>query len=504
MIRAAGVLMPISSLPSAHGFGTMGKAAREFVDFLADSGQTYWQMLPLGPTGFGNSPYQCLSSYAGNPYFIDLDELKEDGLLTAAELKKAVMFKTEDEADYGLLYKERIPLLRRACARLPHLAPEDYFTFLEEEKHWVKDYAVFMAIKQAQKGKTWVSWPEELRIHDSQAVCEAAAENREEVVFWLRVQYLFYKQLKALKAYCEKKGIRVIGDLPFYVASDSVDVWSHPEQFEMKSDHTMAYVSGMPVDGANPEGQKWGNPLFDWNRMRSEGYRWWLDRAMHQFRFCDVLRIDHFRGYQSYFAVPADGHPKDGRFEQGPGLELFRKLDERSGKRPLLLEDLGHLTPDFLVMVRESGYPGMRILQYAFDPNDPGSLYMPFQYDHNTAAYTGTHDNNTLKGWYEDKNEKKRIERAKKYFGAHDDDDLTDVFLRGLYGSVSDLAIVPMQDLLGLGSEARFNDPSGNGVPWTWRMLKGSVSKSLTAKLKEMMLLYCRNNWEANKDENAM
>ncbi len=504
MIRSAGVLLSLTSLPSPYGIGTMGESAREFVDFLADAGQTYWEILPVGPTGFGNSPYQPLSSFAGNPYLIDLDELVKDGLLKEKDLKGIKWGKDPEHADYGVLYNERYQVLKKACARLPLFHPEEYFAFLEKEKGWLKDYAVFMAIKNDRKGAAWFSWPEELRRHDSEEVKREAVRLYEDVIFWQRLQYLFFRQYDALKKYANDRGILLIGDLPFYMANDSIDVWSHPEQFELDHSFEMTFTSGMPGYGEDDPGQKWGNPLFNWNRMRSEGYDWWIRRTEFQFRLCDVLRIDHFKGYESYYAIPAqDKDARNGHWEKGPGLELFRRMEERLGKKPLILEDLGVLTPEFLQMVKDSGYPGMRILEYAFDPNDPGSIYMPFQYDKNCVVYTGTHDNDTLAGWMKDKNNKPRIERAKKYLNLTREEGYANGILRAAYASPADLAVIPLQDLLGLGSEARMNDPSGSTNPWSWRTLPGSCTEKLAASLKERMLLYCRNNWNVKpKAEN--
>lgn len=498
MIRSAGILMHITSLPSPYGVGTMGKAAREFVDFLAASGQLYWQILPAGPTGFGNSPYQALSSYAGNPYLIDLDDLIEEGLLTKEEVKEVKWQKNKTQVDFGILYNERYKILRLAAGRLASAHPKEYLDFLRSEKSWLRDYAVFMAIKNDRKGAAWLSWPKELRIHNSDTVRQEAERLKEDVIFYERMQYLFFRQFRALKKYANDRGILLMGDLPFYVAADSIDVWSHPEQFDINDNYEMTFVSGFPADGGNPKGQKWGNPLFNWNRMRNEGYSWWIDRMAFQTMMYDAIRIDHFQGYEKFFAIPAnDPDAVNGHFEKGPGLELFRKMEERLGKITIILEDLGQLTPEFLQMVKDSGYPGMRILEYAFDPNDPGSLYMPFQYEKNTVVYTGTHDNDTLAGWLKDPANKARVERVTKYFGLTKTEGLTWGILRGAYASTSDLAIIQMQDILGLDSRSRMNDPAGTIQPWTWRAQPGVFTKEISSRLKEMMLLYCRNNWNA-------
>ena len=497
MIRSAGILMPITSLPSEYGIGTMGKAAREFIDFLADAGQTFWQILPIGPTGYGNSPYQSLSSFAGSTYLIDLDDLIRDGYLKQEECDAVVWYKDIEHVDYGILYNERNKLLHKATDRLALRHPDAYLDFLRTSS-WLRDYAVFMAIKDHQKGKPWTQWPHELRRHNSDEVRRLAEECKDEVLFYERVQFFFFQQMKAMKKYANDSGIQIIGDLPFYIAADSIDVWSHPEQFEMNDRSEMTFVSGFGPDGAHPRGQKWGNPLFNWEHMRHDNYRWWIDRVAHLDSMCDMIRIDHFQGYNAFFAIPAnDEDATRGHWRKGPGLDLFRQMEQRLGKLQIIVEDLGQLTPEFMAMVRESGYPGMKILQYAFDPNDPGSIYMPFQYDHNSVVYTGTHDNDTLMGWKNDKNQTARIKRAAEYLGLNEKEGFTWGILRAAYGSVCDLAIVQMQDLLELGSEARFNDPSGKSPAWTWRAKPGVFKKELAAKLKEKMLLYCRNNWQA-------
>ncbi len=490
-MRSAGVLLAISSLPSPYGIGTLGKEAYHFVDFLVAAGQRYWQILPIGPTGFGNSPYQSLSSYAGNPYYIDFDMLVEDGLLTKKEIEDIAWGK-EGTIDYGLLYQNRYAVLKKATDRLPLVHPEDYFSFLEKESYWLQDYAIYMAIKQDQNGKSWQTWPKELRDCHSPEVFAKAKELQEEVLFYERIQYLFYTQYQTLKEYATKNGIQIIGDLPFYVAEDSIDVWSHPEQFDLDEDHKMRYVSGMGPDCGCPEGQKWGNPLFDWQRQREEGYHWWMERAEHAFRFCDVLRLDHFQGYDTCFAIPFDGTPAEGCVRQGPGLEVFHRLEEAIGKKEFIVEDLGQLTPEFMEMVKESGFPGMRILEYAFDPNDPGSIYNPWQYEKNSVAYTGTHDNNTLAGMEVDPNEQERVAQAKEYLGISKEEGFVQGMLRGVWASSSDMAIIPMQDLLGLGSEARMNDPTGKTPCWSWRLVPDYDCKELAARIKHKMKLYCR------------
>ncbi len=493
MNRSAGVLMHITSLPSPYGIGTMGKEAYAFVDFLAEAGQTYWQMLPTGPTGYGNSPYQALSSYAGNPYLIDLDLLCEEGLLEQEELEEINWGNDEEHVDYGKLYDHRFQVLRQACSLLPTKDPKEYFAFLKEEKNWLKDYAIFMAIKDDRKGEAWVNWPQELRNHKSEAVQQEALRLTDSVMFYTRVQYLFYKQLKALKKYANEKGIQIIGDLPFYIAADSSDVWVSPEQFVMdENTFQIKEVSGMPCDNANPNGQKWGNPLFDWEKMKNDGYTWWCERVKHVLQGCDVLRIDHFQGYHSYFSVPSSGEAKDGHWVNGPGLAPFHKLEEQIGKTEIIVEDLGYLSEEFKQMIKQSGYPGMRILEYAFDQNDTYSLYMPFNHEKNSVVYTGTHDNSTILSWA--KNEKARASRMCAYLGT-DGKDVVDTMLRCMYASASNVAIAQIQDWLKLDDSSRMNDPSNGKDAWCFRVKKGALNSTLAKKMKAMMLMYARNNW---------
>lgn len=499
--RRAGVLMHISSLPSNYGIGTFGKAAYDFVDFLAEAGQTYWQMLPLGPTGYGNSPYQSLSSYAGNPYFIDLDLLMDAGLLKKEEVE-GIDWGEEETVDYGKLYNNRYRILSIATKRLDQAFPEDYLSFLKSEKDWLHDYAIFMAIKEDRNGESWVKWPKALRNHASKEVKDEAYRLKDRVLFYERVQYLFYQQMDHLKKYANEKGIRIIGDLPFYLASDSIDVWVNPEQFSMdETTHTMQYVSGFPADSGNPEGQKWGNPLYNWDYMKSESYAWWIQRAKHVLRSCDVLRIDHFQGYHSFFAVPANGEASEGHWVEGPGLLPFQELKKAIGNVDIIVEDLGQLTAEFKQMIAESCFPGMRILEYAFDPNDPYSLYMPFNHEKNSVVYAGTHDNHTLLGWKKDPNEKNRIGRVLEYLGIQDDSNFVENMLRCLYRSPSNTAIAQMQDLLGLDDASRMNDPANYENAWQFRCKQGAYNSVLAKKVKAMMLLYARNNWDIKEEK---
>lgn len=478
MQRSSGILMPIPSLPGSYGIGSIGKSAKQFIDFLAASSIRYWQILPLGPTGYGNSPYQPLSSFAGNPYLIDLDWLAEHHYLKKEELPAV---EEEDWIDYGRLYKQRIVLLKKACARMPEVNPDDYLSFVKEEQSWLKDYTEFMAVKDSQQGRSWQQWPQDLRTRQSEAVGEVIAKHHDSAVFYQRVQYLFFRQYKELREYAKQKDVQIIGDLPFYMAPDSIDVWAHPEQFSLNPDGSLSACAGMP-------GQVWGNPLFNWERMQQDGYAWWIRRAMFQYRFCDMLRIDHFQGFFRYYAI--DPNTGEGQWCQGPGQDLFDRLEQANGRKEMLVEDLGELDDAFKAQVKASGFMGMRILEYAFDEKDPGSWYMPFQYAlRNACVYTGTHDNNTLMGWIKD--EPERAQRACAYFGCTKKE-LWQVMLKCVWGSPCDLAIVQAQDILRLAGTERTNNPYGGTHNWCWRAKTGAFDAALAAWLKENMKLYCR------------
>lgn len=501
MDRGAGILLPITSLPSKYGIGTMGKSAREFADFLHESGQMYWQILPIGPTGYGDSPYQSFSSFAGNPYWIDLDDLVEDGLLKKSDFNKINWGDDEHKVDYGLIYKNRFDVLKIACKNLDQYAPSDYLTFLEEEKEWLYDYALFMAIKDQQGGVAFLEWDDELKLRDPVALQEKAMELQEEMKFYVRMQYLFFKQWASLKDYVNDLGIKIIGDVPIYVSSDSQDMWANPEQFQLDEEHKPIEVAGCPPDGFAKDGQLWGNPLFDWDHMRNEGFAWWKKRVKHQMKLVDILRIDHFRGFESYYAIPYGAKTaKNGRWKKGPGVELFKELESSLGELNIIAEDLGFLTQDVLDMVKETGYPGMKVLQFAFDSRDTGSGYLPHMYTENSIVYAGTHDNDTILGWM-DTAPKDAVEMAIEYLHMDKKEGYNWGMIRGAFGSVSRIAIMQMQDILGLGSEARMNIPATSSDNWTWRMDQKALKKPLAKKLYHETELYGRLLVEETSEE---
>lgn len=491
-MRKAGILMPISSLPSPCGIGTLGAEARAFVDFLEAGGQSCWQILPIGPTGYGDSPYQSFSSFAGNPYFIDLVTLEEEGLLEEKEYRDLFWGEDPAKVDYGLLYKTRYPVLRKACQRLLAQGREDFFHFCEAEKNWLEDYALFMALKDRHGGASWFEWEPELRLRKGPALEKAKKELAEETDFWKAVQYLFFRQWKALKEYANAKGIGIIGDLPIYVSADSADVWANQKQFQLDNEGRPTEVAGCPPDGFSADGQLWGNPLFDWEEMRKDGYAWWLWRIAFQFRLYDTLRIDHFRGFDSYYAIPyGEDTARNGRWRPGPGIEFFRKVNQTLGEKDIIAEDLGFLTPSVRQLLKDSGYPGMKILEFAFDSRDSGSDYLPHRYPNHCVVYTGTHDNDTILGWMATA-PRDDVAFAKEYLRLTEGEGYHWGVMRAAWASVADLAVMQFQDLLGLGSEGRINIPSTQGGNWIWRTLPGTYDNDLAQRLRRNTALYQR------------
>ncbi len=490
-MRASGVLMHLTSLSSPYGIGAMGREARDFADFLAESGQTYWQILPIGPTSYGDSPYQSFSTFAGNPYLIDLDELAREGLLEPGEYQDLDWGGDPQSVDYGLLYERRYPVLQKAVERLRGKLPGDYSLFLAETAQWLPDYALFMALKDAHKGAPWLEWPEPLRRRDPAALEEARRTCAGGVAFWQGVQYLFFRQWRALKKYANDKGIRFIGDLPIYVPLDSADVWARPDQFQLDEELRPTEVSGCPPDGFSADGQLWGTPLFDWDRMEQEGYGWWVERIRRQRGFCDVLRIDHFRGFEAYYAIPyGEETARNGHWRQGPGMKLFRAVEHALGRQEIIAEDLGFLTDGVRQLIRDTGFPGMKVLQFAFDSREE-SDYLPHTYDRRCVAYVGTHDNDTALGWLETCSAEDR-EFAVDYLKLNETEGYSWGLMRGAWASTAELAVVTAQDLLGLGHEARMNEPATLGMNWKWRALPGAFTPELARKLRHETMTYRR------------
>ena len=487
--------MPVTSLPSPWGVGTLGAEARAFVRFLARSGTAVWQVLPVVPTSYGDSPYQSFSTHAGNPYLIDLDDLAEEGLLRRGEYAVLDWGADPTRVDYGALWRNRFDVLRHATRRLEHSRTDELDAFCEREAAWLDDYALFMAEKDAHGGASWVSWESPLRHRDPDALEAARGELAEDIRFWKAVQCLFFRQWGRLRAEAAAAGVQIMGDLPFYVALDSADVWSRPEQFQLNDELVPDEIAGVPPDGFSAIGQLWGNPLFAWDRMKADGYEWWCSRIAAQLRMYDILRIDHFRGFDSYFAIPATAvTAADGRWRKGPGIELFRVLEERLGSCDIVAEDLGYLTDSVRQLLADSGFPGMKVLEFAFDTRDSEAgdeTYLPYAYPANSVAYVGTHDNDTALGWIATAPEKD-VEVAREYLHLDAAEGEGWGMMRGIWASASELAVVQMQDLLGLGSEARTNTPSTLGGNWRWRAEPGFATDELAARIRHEMALYHR------------
>ena len=500
-MRTSGVLMPISSLPSPYGIGTMGKQAKKFVDFLDKAGQKYWQILPICPTSYGDSPYQSFSSFAGNPYFIDLEYLCKDKLLTKKECGSFDWGGSEKYIDYGIMYISRYKLLKKAYARFVKNIPDDYVQFCKTEAEWLDEYALFMALKDANDGVAWFEWDEDLKKRKPEAIEAAKKEYADDIDFYKMLQYLFFKQWRQLKAYANSKNIEIIGDVPIYVAGDSADVWANPKQFYLDEDLNPIEVAGCPPDAFSADGQLWGNPLFRWDVMKKDGYTWWTKRISAMADLYDIIRIDHFRGFDSYYAIPAeDDTAKNGEWKEGPGMDLFKVLEKKLGKLPIIVEDLGFLTPSVIKLLKDSGFPGMKVVQFAFDSRED-SDYLPHNYPKNCVVYTGTHDNDTVMGWMKTA-PKSAVKFAKEYLNLTKEEGYNWGMMRAAWSSVADMAIVPMQDILGLGSEARINTPSTIGENWKWRATADQIDNSIAKKLRKCMKMYARLN-EPEVEEEA-
>ena len=492
--RKAGILLPITSLPSRYGIGTLGKESYGFVDFLKKAGQSYWQILPVGPTGYGDSPYQSFSTFAGNPYFIDLEMLIEEGLLTKEICDRAELGTNPQYVDYEKQYQNRYPLLRLAFQSFTAqggIRDKAYRSFCEENAFWLPDYALYMAVKETFDGKSFSEWDEDIRLRREDALQKYRIACREEMDFIYFLQYEFAKQWKQLKTYANENGIRIIGDIPIYVAADSADTWANPQLFQLTEDGVPKAVAGCPPDCFSKTGQLWGNPVYDWDYHKKTGFAWWIRRIRYCYQLYDVVRIDHFRGFDAYYAIPyGDPTAELGTWMPGPGMELFDALQKALGRMDVIAEDLGFLTPSVLKLVRKTGYPGMKVLQFAFDPAGD-STYLPHNYPKNSVVYTGTHDNDTSIGCYKSLS---RAEKkfAKAYLGLQGTKNINWAFIRTALASMSDTAVIMMQDYLGLSSEARINTPSTLGDNWKWRMLPGQADEQLAEKIRKTCFVYAR------------
>lgn len=489
--RASGILLPVSSLPSKYGIGCFSKSAYTFVDQLKAAGQSYWQILPLGPTSYGDSPYQSFSTFAGNPYFISLEALIEEGVLEKDECDSVDFGNRPASVDYGKLYAGRFKLLRKAYERSRIYENPEFKRFCEVHSWWLDDYALFMAVKDCFQGKSWVEWAEDIRFRCDNALDYYRKELYFDIEFYKYIQFKFRQQWMELKAYANRQGISIIGDIPIYVAFDSADTWAGPELFQLDDENMPVAVAGCPPDAFARTGQLWGNPLYRWDYHKNQGYDWWLRRLSVCFELYDVVRIDHFRGFDEYYSIPyGDETAEFGHWEKGPGYDIFQTMKAKLGKKAVIAEDLGFLTKSVINLVRKTGYPGMKILQFAFDSREE-SDYLPHNYVANSIVYTGTHDNDTTLGWYEKLNRKDKA-FAKRYLNIKAKKDIQWEFIRAAMASVSDTCVIPMQDYLGLGTEARTNMPSTLGTNWKWRMLPGQFTQELADRILEMTRLYGR------------
>lgn len=489
--RGSGILMPVFSLPGEDGIGTFGKEAYEFIDFLVKSEQKYWQILPLGVTSFGDSPYQCISAFAGNPYFIDLNRLVKIGFLNENDLKEYKFFKKNDLVDYGFLYKNKMKILEKAYKRAKIIIKNDLDIFYDENKSWLREFSIFMALKANYGGLSWLEWEEAYKDVNSLEIKEFEKKNQDEIYFWVFIQYFFFKQWEKLKSYANKNGIRIIGDLPMYVSEDSSDLWANPSLFQLDHNYCPITVAGCPPDDFAPKGQLWGNPIYDWQTMEKEGYKWWIKRFEHSFKLYDTLRIDHFRGFEAYWEIELDSKDAvNGKWTKGPGIKLFRKVKEELGELDIIAEDLGFITENVKELIEETGFPGMKVLQFAFK-KDENSEHAIHNHEKNSVVYTGTHDSSTVIGWSKDIS-KEELEYVKKYLNLCQGEDLNWALIRGAWSSTSYLAIAPIQDFLGLDDNARINRPSIIGENWTWRLKENNLTDELANKIREITRRYKR------------
>lgn len=492
-MRRNGMLLPIASLPSPYGIGGFSKEAYEFIDLLEETGQKLWQILPLGPTSYGDSPYQSFSTFAGNPYFIDLDTLAEKGWLTKEACEASDYGDNESYIDYGRIYNSRFVLLKQAFLNSDILSDEKFTEFCKANQHWLPDYALYMALKNQNDGKSWIEWEEEIRLRKPEAVEYYKKELEEECNFYEFLQYEFHEQWTKVKEYAHKKGIQIVGDVPIYVAFDSADTWANPELFQLDEKNLPLGVAGCPPDAFSATGQLWGNPLYNWAYHKKTGYDWWLKRIAYCFDLYDIVRIDHFRGFDEYYSIPyGDETAVNGHWEKGPGMDLFNTVKEKLGELDIIAEDLGFLTESVFQLLKDSGYPGMKVLQFAFDPSED-SDYLTYKYQRNCVVYTGTHDNDTTAGWFEklfDGDKEVALRYMNSFYTPKEEQhwDLIALAMR----STADTCIIPVQDFLGLGSEARINMPSTLGDNWKWRMTKGAFSEELKEKIRRMTKLYGR------------
>ena len=491
-MRKSGILMHISSLPGPYGVGSLGAAAYSFVDFLVAAGQSYWQILPLNPTGFGDSPYQSFSTFAGNHYLIDLDTLVSQGLLLPEELQGIDWGGDPGRVDFGRLYTERTRLLKLAHSRFTE--DEAFENFVRDNVLWLEDYALFMAIKEHFHGRDWQCWSVSLLMRLPPVMDAYREELRDAIRFQYFLQYQFFRQWKALRAYANGRGIKIIGDVPIYVPLDSADVWAEPELFQLDASRRPKVVAGCPPDGFSADGQLWGNPIYDWPKHHAERYHWWIRRMKAAARMYDVVRFDHFRGFESYWAVPADAKTAaSGAWQKGPGMDFVGAIKKALPDLDIIAEDLGFVTEEVRQLLRDSGYPGMKVMEFAFDTREPSARdYLPHRYPVNSVVYSGTHDNLTLQQWF-DEAAPEDVRSAWDYLGLNEQEGPVWGMIRGAMGSVSKLCIIQMQDYLEIGAEGRMNHPGTlTTANWTWRAKAGFADEKLAKKIRTLTERYDR------------
>ena len=504
MERFSGVLLPVISLPSSYGIGCFSQEAYDFVDWLAQSGQKYWQILPLGPvshTGAFDSPYQAFSAFAGNPNFICLEDLIREGTLTKAECDAADFGSDPVHVDYDKLYKNRLPLLYKAYTRSRISENPQYQKFIAENFWWLDDYALFMAVKEFFHGMPWYEWPEDIRMHWDNALNYYREKLYFPVEFQKYLQFQFHTQWHRLKKYANERHVEIVGDIPIYVSLDSSDVWSHPELFQLDENNRQTRVAGCPPDGFAPDGQLWGNPLYRWEYHKQTGYHWWVTRLWHSFTLYDMVRIDHFRGFDEYYSIPAkDKTAKNGKWMPGPGMDLFGAIRANLGDRKIIAEDLGFITDTVRQLVKDSGFPNMKVLEFAFDLGDEsgGNDYLPHNYGPNAVVYTGTHDNSTVNGWFRGLS-KEQQSLVRDYLSDHKTatKDMNWSLISLAMRSVANTCIIPIQDYLGLDDTARFNVPGTVDNNWCWRLKRGQVTDALGERVLALSKRYGRANWDA-------
>lgn len=493
--RSSGILFHPTSLPGKYGIGTLGKEAYAFIDFLKKSRQKLWQIFPLGPTGYGDSPYQSFSSFAGNPYLIDFDLLIEAHLLSEEDLRDVFFGDNEEYIDYGAIYNQKYPLLRKAYENFKssdnHEMKENLEHFKRENASWLNDYSLYISLKNHFNGLPWNEWAHDIKNREHGAMEHYKNELADDIEYHNFIQFLFFKQWGDVKRYANENGIKIIGDIPIFVAADSSDAWANPEIFLFDEERKPVKVAGVPPDYFSATGQLWGNPLYNWQKLKETNYSWWVERVRANLSTCDIIRIDHFRGFEAYWAVPyGDDTAINGQWEPGPGIDLFNAIKSQLGELPIIAEDLGLMTQGVIDLREATGFPGMKILGFAFDSGEEND-YLPHTYTKNCVVYTGTHDNDTLIGWFQKAKEEDR-QFARDYLNSRSDDEIHWDAIRGAWSSVANMAISPVQDFLGLGSEARINTPGVAAGNWQWRLRHEVLTDELAERIAKLTRVYSR------------